>query len=327
MSDDSPSPNSEPLKKSSRWRSILGFLGAQLFPVLVIVWINGLIVRTTVRDSVDLVAPLYYATPWPVLAVLTLPFIWTFRRQPKMVFGVIVLAHLFGGAWLLEDWRSGEPSKEPSDLRVVQWNVDRPVSGIPTVAKRLRDYDADILAVSEPMPKIEPGDPERWRREFPEYEAQFAPGNILCLIRGEAKLLQTGFYGPASFYALYDVLIRDREFRVLQVDGNANPTTPRRGSLIQLTALADSLRDRPLVVIGDFNAPRDSVHIAGMRTHFTNAFEAAGFGCGATWPAPLPLLSLDQVWCGAGLIPVRCRHEVTFHSDHRPVVAELKFAP
>lgn len=327
MPDVSPSLTPEPPKKRSRWRSITSFVGAQLFPLVVILWINGLIVRTTVRDSVDLVAPLYYATPWPVLAALTLPFVWTFRRQPKMVFVVIVLAHLFGGAWLMEDWRSGEPSKEPADLRVVQWNVDRPVAGIPAVAKRLREYDADILAVSEPMPKHEPGDPERWRREFPGYQVNFAPGNILCLVRGEAKLLRTGFYGPASFYALYDVRIRDRDFRVLQVDGNANPTTPRRDPLTQLTALADSLQDRPLLVIGDFNAPRDSVHVAGMRTHFTNTFEKAGLGCGATWPMPFPVLSLDQIWCGAGLVPVRCWHEVTFRSDHRPVVAELKFAP
>ena len=65
----------------------LRWLGQQFFPLVVIVWANGLIVRVSVKDSIGLASPLYYATPWPVLAALTIPIIWAFRRQPQMVYG------------------------------------------------------------------------------------------------------------------------------------------------------------------------------------------------------------------------------------------------
>jgi endonuclease/exonuclease/phosphatase family metal-dependent hydrolase len=68
------------------------------------------------------------------------------------------------------------------------------------------------------------------------------------------------------------------------------------------------------------------VYIEPLRSELSNTFEKAGKGCGDTWPSFLPVLSLDQIWCGKGLKPVRCSHGVTFRSDHRPVLAELAFS-
>jgi endonuclease/exonuclease/phosphatase (EEP) superfamily protein YafD len=302
----------------------LRWLGHQLFPLLLIVWLNGLVLRLTVRDSVDLLAPLYYATPWPVLGLLSLPFVWRCRRQPPLVFGSIVMVHVFLAMWLAEDWRSGESSREPADLRVVQWNVSRPVSWLPTMASRLREFDADLITIAEAVPRHTVRI-DRWRTEFPDYAAEFAIGDMLCLVRGEVTAHQSGSLGPFSFYALYEVRLKGRAVRVLQVDVNGMPNSSRREPLTRLAEIADTLRDRPLIVLGDFNTPRDSVHFAGLRKNFVNTFEAAGFGSGETWPMPFPVLSLDQVWCGTGLAPVRCRHEISFRSDHRPVVAELRF--
>ena len=38
---------------------------------------------------------------------------------------------------------------------------------------------------------------------------------------------------------------------------------------------------------------------------------------------PAPVLSLDQVWLGGGLRPLRCEHGVSAWSDHRPVIVDL----
>jgi endonuclease/exonuclease/phosphatase (EEP) superfamily protein YafD len=305
---------------------ILRWLGHQIFPLLLIFWLNGLVLRVTVRDSVDLLAPLYYMTPWPVLAALTLPLVWRVRRQPPMVFGSIVITHVFLALWIMEDWRSGQPSRDPSDLRVVQWNVDRPVRRFPAIAQRLRAYDADLITVAEGLTRDDKGR-ERWREAFSDYKVEFTPGNMLCLVRGEVTARQSGLLTPASYYSYFDVVIGGRELRVLQVDISGVPTQPRREAMTKLTELANSLRDRPLIVLGDFNTPRDSVHFAELRKTFVNTFEAVGIGSGETWPMPLPVLSLDQIWCDRGLVPVRCHHEITFRSDHRPLIAELRFAP
>lgn len=302
----------------------LGWLLRQLYPLYVVIWINGLVLRLSVRDSVDGLAALYYATPWPVLTLLTIPFIWVVRRQPRMVFATIIVVHLFFGAWIMESWRGAGESKAPSDLRVVHWNVARPVQRFPGIAETLQSYDADVLTVAEPL-SDDGSERTPWITAFPTYSAQFAPGNLLCLIRGAVENRQVGSLGSACYYALYNARIRDREIRILQVDLNGVPTFSRREPLQKLAALVETLGDRPLVIAGDFNTPRDSVHYAPLRKSVVNSFESAGTGSGETWPIFFPVLSIDQIWSNPQLTPVRSHHDVSWRSDHRAVVAEFSF--
>jgi vancomycin resistance protein VanJ len=316
----------------SRLRSVFRWLGRQLFPVWVIVWLNGLVLRLTVRDSVDLLAPLYYATPWPVLAILTLPFVVVLWKNPKMVLGVLVVAHLFAGAWILESWRANEPAKGASDIKMVQWNVDRPIRRLHGTTSKILEFDADIVTIAEPMPKSgkisETGTAElkeEWRQEFPGYQSVFADGNLLVLVRGEITSESHAELAPGSFYSLYDLRVKEHSFRLLQSDIIAKPTKSRRAPLTALVQLADSLQDQPLIIAGDFNTPRDSVFLDPMRLHHTNAWEAAGIRGADTWPWPVPVLSLDQIWSNGRVKPLRCQTAGTWRSDHLWVEAEFVF--
>lgn len=321
-------------EKESRVRSGFRWLGRQLFPLWVIVWLNGIVLRLTVRDSVDLLAPLYYATPWPVLAILTLPFVAVVWRNPKMVLGVIVVAHLFAGAWILESWRTNDPAEGVADFKMVQWNVDRPIRRLPGTAARIRQFDADILTIAEPLPrhrKVE--DPrnsslrDEWRRELPEYQSVFAEGNLLLLVRGEIISERHDIFDEDSFGALYEVEVKGRPMRLLQTDINGIPARSRRTALTALAQLADSLGDKPLIVAGDFNTPRDSVFFDPLRVHHRNAWEHAGIRGADTWPWPVPVLSLDQVWSNDWLKPLRCQNAGNWRSDHLWVEAEFLFGP
>jgi endonuclease/exonuclease/phosphatase (EEP) superfamily protein YafD len=91
--------------------------------------------------------------------------------------------------------------------------------------------------------------------------------------------------------------------------------------------LAGEHRSEFLIVLGDFNTPADSAFFRPLRAFATNAFEVAGSGCAATWPMPLPVLSLDQMWTTGRLRAVRCEHMLSWRSDHRAVRAEFDFAP
>jgi vancomycin resistance protein VanJ len=315
-------------------RSVFRWLGRRLFPVWVIVWLNGLVLRLTVRDSAELLAPLYYATPWPVLAILTLPFIGVFWRNPKMVLGVLVVAHLFAGAWILESWRTNDPARGTADLKIVQWNVDRPIRRLSGTTARIRQFDADIVTIAESMPKSEKVSESRiaelkedWRREFPDYRSVFADGNLLVLVRGEIVSERHAELAPGSFYSLYELRVKEHSFRLLQTDIIAKPTKPRRAPLTALTQLADSLQDQPLIIAGDFNTPRDSVFLGPLRLHHRNAWEAAGTSGADTWPWPVPVLSLDQIWSNDRLKPLRCQTAGNWRSDHLWVEAEFVFQP
>jgi endonuclease/exonuclease/phosphatase family metal-dependent hydrolase len=320
-----PAPSGEPLRGAAPW------LAQQLYVLAMVLWANGVFLRLTLRDGEDFLAPIYYATPWPVLAVLTLPFIWTFRRQPKAVFAVIVVAHLFGIAWILESLRPAtgiEP--EPGQVRVAQWNVGRPSDGPVRFAEKLRASEPDIIAVNEPFPKERGGaareDVEQaWRSAFPGYEARSAGSHLLLLVRGEIERHAVVVLDRRSWAHEADVTIRGHRLAVLHVDVVGKVSESRRGAIRKITELAQQARDRPLLLLGDFNVPVDSVHLDELRKSHRNAFQSAGQGSMDTWPSFLPVLSIDQVWLGSGVRAVKTRHGLTLRSDHRPVTVELRF--
>lgn len=78
------------------------------------------------------------------------------------------------------------------------------------------------------------------------------------------------------------------------------------------------------MIFGDFNTPTASIHLDAWReAGLREAFEVAGRGLASTWPAPCPVLTLDQVWL-SGLRPLAARHVTTLSSDHRRVEVELE---
>ena len=70
-----------------------------------------------------------------------------------MVFGAIVVVHVCLAMWIMEDWRREPAGPGTPDLRVVQWNIARPSRRFPGIAKVLREYDADVITVSEALPR------------------------------------------------------------------------------------------------------------------------------------------------------------------------------
>jgi len=100
----------------------------------------------------------------------------------------------------------------------------------------------------------------------------------------------------------------------------------RRAVFETLDSIAARNSDLPLLVVGDFNTPLDSVHVDLLRSDLTNAFESSGTGYRETWPVILPVLSLDQIWGNSGIRWHRSWCESSLRSDHRRVVAEFSIA-
>jgi vancomycin resistance protein VanJ len=295
----------------------------------------GVLLRATqVRDSVPGISLVFYTTPWPVIAagLLALTLHACRQRRRRLAVASAFLAAAAVLAWIAASWRWTPESAEPADLRIVLWNVSRPEARLPRITGWLRAHDADVIAIAEAEPRgVRTLD--RWRAAFPEYRVEPLPGNMLCLVRGEVLARADGELGRDSFYGLRRVRIRAHEFTVLQVDLVAKPLRSRRPPIEALTEMARAEKGEALIVLGDMNTPRESAHFdrtrrgsdefVPLRALLTQCFEAAGRGFAETWPLPLPVLSLDQVWVGGGLRPLRCRHPWVALSDHLPVVVDL----
>lgn len=289
----------------------------------------AVIVRCTVLDRLHGYLLLYYLTPWPAIAVgAGVCATYWFRRGCRFIAALLVLLSLTTAfAWLAHDWQWRPDTRARGELRIVHWNVDRPDRRQPGTMRWLAAQDADIIAIAEREPKKK-DTIERWQTGFPGYRLVPARGETLCLVRGEVlSVVENEIHSYKSYGTSIRVRVRGREITVLQVDINGTPWVSRSEALGQLLAVVQRHRGENLILVGDFNTPLDSVFIAPFRQEMTNAFEAAGSGCAATWPMPFPVLSLDQIWTSPSLRPVRCEHLGSWRSDHRAVRTEIDFAP
>ncbi|MCE9612394.1 MAG: endonuclease/exonuclease/phosphatase family protein [Chthoniobacter sp.] len=297
--------------------------GAYAAAVLLVV---GLALRLTTRDEIDGCALLFYVTPWPVIAVgvgvLAVFWAWKKRRVAAWMFAVLAVGA--GAAWLGANWFWHPLPTRRGELRVIHWNVSRPTSGLPAVARWLRAQDADVITLAEGHRRGF-SNLARWQAEMPGYEVAEFPGEMTCLVRGRILAQESRMIARNSYGALLQIETRGRVLTLVQADLTARPRQSRRNAFRNLTDRIAPHFGENLIVLGDFNTPRESVHLAPLRAEMANAFEAAGRGLADTWPMPLPVLSLDQIWGSRRLRPVSCTHGHSLRSDHRAVIADFDF--
>ena len=271
----------------------------------------------------------FYSTPWPVIAsgfaLLALHFWWSGQRRTMVRYGLFAGAAVF--TWAATNW-VWTPSRQvqPCDLRVVRWNVALGEARMPRIVKWLRRQDADIIALAEADSDKQPM-VDRWRAAFPDYRVDALGGEMVSLIRGKVLNEDEGTLAPRSFYGARRLSVRGHVMSLIQVDLYAGAYQSRGPALTRLADLTRARRGAPLIVLGDFNTPHDSAHLNEMRKLVKHAFKKAGRGFIETWPIPLPVHNLDQIWFGPELLPVRCETAWTTLSDHKPVIAEFTFAP
>lgn len=289
-------------------------------PVAVVSLVTlSVLVRLTFRDRIPLLATVFYGLPPVVGALLVLVAAggWFLQKRRKAALAAGAGA-LFLVAWQLGiSWFRHEPAK--GEIRLLLWNTKNGSRGWDRIAARAASYDPDVVCLVEAQKlgtELEGALPgHEWRKLKDGMVAGFR-GRILetepvDLDGGGGAMVVRGTLGG-------------RALTVVVVDIGSNPLRHRRRAFEVLEALLD--RVRPDLVAGDFNTTRDSAFFDPWRKRRVHAFEASGDGLDLTWPMPFPVLSIDHAWCGPRLLPRACRHEGSWASDHRAVVADLAWA-
>ena len=315
--DDSESvQNDQPpaSRKSRRWLAVF----------LVVLWVAGTLLRLTIRDRVPLLAVLFYATPPIILSAIAFLAAGFLLKSHCRRFAAV--AAIFGvvcaGWWSYSSFYRYDPPSADEEFRVLFWNCRYGYHGWKSVAKEIHRIDAPLVGLVEADDHTEKRK-EFWRWEFVDYDIASLGGGIVLMTRGQivrSRLVQLTSGGRCGEF---EVLLDGKQLMVFVVDIKSNPFVSRREPLEKLIALVESTRDKPTVLMGDFNTPADSAFLDDLRSAFRNAFETAGDGYAATWPLPVPVLTLDQVWVSRDLQLHGCRHLWTSSSDHRPVVTRM----
>lgn len=227
-------------------------------------------------------------------------------------------------------------------LRVMTFNIHFGAAGAREVGQAIRAASPDLILLQEMKagPGVANPTPAIWR-ELTDWRKLRAEEYLIAarVPFHRRRMLSLGVEQRRLLAA--DVVIGGRRIALYNVHFatalHGQSLGRRRGSLpaylnhtaelrqTQAAALARILeRERgPILVAGDFNSPPGSHSFRRLPTQFTDAFAAAGWGFGFTFPDRLPLLRIDYLLASPEFTVRRCRVIRTGVSDHCAVVADL----
>jgi endonuclease/exonuclease/phosphatase family metal-dependent hydrolase len=172
-----------------------------------------------------------------------------------------------------------------------------------------------------------PEDADRLQKALPEYQVYPVAGGMLVLSRFEMESTRSLKIEQGGRVNIMNLSLPKRPLTVAVVDMESSPFYDR-GKVIE-GVFAESMRESSAasIVMGDFNTPRSSAHFDPIRSKWRHAFETSGCGWIETWPFFLPLLAIDHIWLQGDIRSARCRHGLSWCSDHQSVTADLTFTP
>jgi endonuclease/exonuclease/phosphatase (EEP) superfamily protein YafD len=322
---DSPasSPAGEP--SPTVWRQ-------RLVRILLVFGWTSTVLHVWPKDRSIGLSTWYYATPWGVILGLGLASAvgCLLLRQPHRSkfasYASLALVMTAGISWLLTDWgwNSSRPeTARDSDrpIRLMVWNISSGKAGWRNIANVIQREDPDVICLVEAGPSNKTMR-ALWTELFPEHHVSMLGGSTVCLVRGASGECTPVELTYKSRLRMLPVVVRGQSFLCAIVDIESSIYNSRETPLSRLASELETASG-PMVVAGDFNTPLDSVHLEPLDDHFTSAFREIGSGYGATWPMPLPVLTLDQVWYNDRIDPDELQIGWSSVSDHRPVIFEF----
>lgn len=293
------------------------------YPLLVIFALS-LLVRLTVRDHVNGLSALYYATPLPVLAAIAflIGLSWFERKSLKrsLLFLFVAAGALF--VWGCANYHRDAHPDLPGNAHIFFWNAARGKWGINGVVNHAAAFGADAIGIVEAGIEKN-GTEEAWRRGFPGKQLCTLEGDMVFITSGEAACVESGELGRGGTYNVLITNLNGNTFTTILVDIDPNPFQSRGAAFAILTrVIATHLRDN-LIVMGDFNTPIDSIYFDSFRRDLVQSFEECGRGFRATWPVPLPVLTIDHLWACRSIRLSSCQVNWSRFSDHRSLIVEV----
>ncbi|WP_339731868.1 endonuclease/exonuclease/phosphatase family protein [uncultured Gimesia sp.] len=296
-------------------------------------WVLAVMIRFTVRDAGGLVPTLvFYVSPLILLSLgAATVFILSWYVRWHRIALVWFILTLLTGTWC---WnyqfqrhvaRSSMIEEKQPVVRVLFWNIGDRIWGMERVLDELRAVDADLIGL------VEAGaDSDKmklfWKESFPGHPYQVVKEGLVLLSRIPISSQTSGALAKMGKYERFDVTFRQSPqcmLSVYLVDIRSDVLRSRKSALQELANQVSANNDHPILVLGDFNTPSDSVHFRPVRALLQNSNEVAGNGYMATWPLPLPVLDLDGIWANQFITVLSAENRWTWVSDHRPVVTQV----
>lgn len=279
-----------------------------------------LILHFIIKDSVNDLIYVFYATPKPILLIFNIFLVILFIKPKRMRFVLSGSAAILFLIWIISDFRFRLHSPDvKSDITVLYWNAARgKTNTFQFIAKKIESIEPDIIGLVEA---------ENLNKDFfTEYEV--APYNytfrkigndMLIGVKGSINDLHNFDSDHFYKYGKIEATIHNESYSLFIVDIFANQPYFRKRILDDLYKAIDF--EKNVIVLGDFNTPYESLHFKPFKENLWNAERKAGSGLVTSWPDKFPLLQIDHIWSSKNILPVYSYNEASDFSDHSIIIS------
>ncbi|HMO50505.1 MAG TPA: endonuclease/exonuclease/phosphatase family protein [Kiritimatiellia bacterium] len=277
------------------------------------------------KDQYPSLIWLYFIPP---LAVALFGFIWLFltlrdRFRFLQLYVFLTVLSCFVKVLVVDHRWNRAPAVLPEDnIRILHWNTAWGVLGVESIVRHMVEDNPDIVLISEP-PRLEMISDIAYHALGMEHIFTDA-GMTLASHFPITYLGNIIIPAGAGWHVRVDTDVGPLEFAAVDI-----VSRPNLNRIPVIRALARWVRGRtndlPLVVMGDFNTPHDSVALVPLRSELTYAYHAAGRGWPYTWPVPLPVFAIDQTWVSPDVTVVDFFFKQARFSDHKRQIADIVF--
>jgi endonuclease/exonuclease/phosphatase (EEP) superfamily protein YafD len=263
----------------------------------VILVLIGLFLKLGPRDSIAWLAPIFYGTPWLVIAG-SIAVLWVLSPKLRRQLGLGFVGLL--AWWLFQDFKIKQPPQSSAQVqhRVLFWNINRPEEHPKQpLLEVIASEGPDVVAILE-TEGVLPHERQAYVAALPGWHILWLNHDMACFAKYPLKPLETPRLPNRAKAARVEVLGPKGAWELWIADLNASPRLSR---FPPLETLHNSAKVSPkTIVVGDFNTPWDSKAFDPWRAHWQHGWEVAGQGFRQTWPHGLPVLALDHAWVGRG---------------------------
>lgn len=288
---------------------------------LLIGYVFLLLVHFAIKDNFYLTGILFYAFPLPILIVATLPLLALFYTKKGIRFiliGVIGCLLIF---WIKNQYINGSNSKIDATHSILFWNIaNQKDYNISTLEKIIDSNDIDALFFVEALHKNNKFNAE-FEKRLSGYNIQLLEGNMMVAAR--KHITTVGYLNEKHNYRLnhLKVALGKNTFDVALVDVFARPLHNKEQALSDIITYSE--KNGIDIIVGDFNTPYESIYFDKFKSKYTSARNFQN-GFTATWPNPVPLLEIDQVWISKRLVIHRLEKNYNHGSDHALLITEFE---
>ncbi|MGH7452788.1 MAG: hypothetical protein ACRENG_15680, partial [bacterium] len=180
-------------------------------------------IRFLVKDWIGALSFVYYATPLPILAILSfmLGMIWLLGKRNRFAKFYFILAIGCLIVWSCSSFSSNSGAPAPGNLKLFFWNAAHNKRADET-ASYIRSFNADLIGI------VEAGTQKKkvrsiWKNTFLNYNVEILGGEMVLITRGEILSKETGSLGGHGRFNLLEVALNGERFHVLLVDIDGNP--------------------------------------------------------------------------------------------------------